>query len=155
MEDIVKVEQSTQLSAYGLIEASGFDTPYPFAFDTEGYVRWYLLGSYASYGYFPLSNNHFIVMDSDVMIQTYEKPHAQQLYEMDYIGRIYQIYMVENGAHHEIIEKTPGGNLLVATNSIDEHIEDKIQEIDRQTGEIVKSLDMREIVGDTYVNMMD
>lgn len=155
MDNIVKVEKSDEPSAYGLIEVSGFGTPHPFAFDTEGYVRWYLSDTYASYGYFPLSNDHFIVMDSDVMIQTYEKPHAQQLYEMDYLGRVYQIYLVENGAHHEIIEMTPGGNLLVVTNSIDEHVEDMVQEIDRETGEIVKSLDMREIFGDTYVNMMD
>lgn len=155
MENIVKVEKSMKPSAYGLIEVSGFGTPYPFAFDTEGYVRWYLSDTYASYGYFPLSNQHFIIMDSDVMIPTYEKPHAQQLYEMDYLGRIYQIYMVENGAHHEIIEKTPGGNLLILSNSIDSHVEDVVQEIDRETGAIVKSLDMREIFGNTYVDMMD
>ncbi len=155
MEKVVEVEESAEASAYGLIEVSGFGTPYPFAFDTEGHVRWYLSETYASYGYFPLSNEHFIVMDADVMIQTYEKPHAQQLYEMDYLGRVYQIYMVENGAHHEVIEKTPGGNLLVLTNSIDEHVEDMVQEIDRKTGEIIRSLDMREIFGDTYVDMMD
>ena len=153
--DIVKVEKSSAPSAYGLIEASGFGTPYPFAFDTEGNVRWYLNETYASYGYFPLSNGHFIVMDKEVMIPTYSKPHAQQLYEMDYIGRVHQIYFVENGAHHEIIEKTPGGNLLVLSNSIDEHVEDTVQEIDRETGEIIKTLDMREIFGTTYVDMED
>ena len=155
MDQIVKVEESMKPSAYGLIEVSGFGTPYPFAFDTKGYVRWYLSETYASYGYFPLTNGHFIVMESDIMIQTYEKPHAQELYEMDFLGRVYQIYIMENGAHHEVIEKTPGGNLLVLTNSIDEHVEDMVQEIDRDTGEIVKSLDMREIFGDTYVDMMD
>ena len=155
MKDVVRVEKTKKPSSYGLIEVSGFGTPYPFAFDTEGCVRWYLSEKYASYGYFPLFNNRFILMDSDVMIQTYEKPHAQQLYEMDYLGRVYQIYEVENGAHHEIIEKTPGGNLLVLTNSINEHVEDMVQEIDRETGEVVKSLDMREIFGDTYVDMMD
>lgn len=155
MKDLVKVEKNTAPSAYGLIEASGFDTPHPFAFDTQGKVRWYLSDSYASYGYFPLSNNHFIVMDKDVMTPTSEKPHSQQLYEMDYMGRVDQIYMIENGAHHEIIEKTPGGNLLVLTNSIDGHVEDMVQEIDRETGEIIKSLDMRQIFGDTYVDMVD
>lgn len=155
MDQIVKVEKSTKPSAYGLIEVSGFATPHPFAFDTQGHVRWYLSETYASYGYFPLTNGHFIVMESDIMIQTYEKPHAQLLYEMDFLGRVHQIYVIENGAHHEVIEKTPGGNLLVLTNSIDEHVEDVVQEIDRNTGEIVKSLDMREIFGDTYVDMID
>ena len=155
MENLVEVEKYTETSSYGLLEVSGFGTPHPFAFDTQGDVRWYLSESYASYGYFPLSNGHFIVMDGDVMTQTYEKPHAQQLYEMDYLGRVHQIYFIEKGAHHEIIEMTPGGNLLVLTNSIDEHVEDVVEEIDRETGEIVKSLDMREIFGDTYVDRMD
>ncbi len=155
MENLVEVENYTETSSYGLLEVSGFGTPHPFAFDTQGDVRWYLSESYASYGYFPLSNGHFIVMDGDVMTQTYEKPHAQQLYEMDYLGRVHQIYFIEKGAHHEIIEMTPGGNLLVLTNSIDEHVEDVVEEIDRETGEIVKSLDMREIFGDTYVDRMD
>lgn len=155
MQNLVKVIKYTKPSAYGMLEVSGFGCPRPFAFDTEGNIRWYLNEEYASYGYFPLSNNRFIVMDKDVMIQTYEKPHAQQLYEMDYLGRVHQIYFVKNGAHHEIIEKTPGGNLLVATNSINGHVEDMIQEIDRKTGAIVKSLDLREIFGDTYVDMID
>jgi len=155
MQDLVKVVKYTKPSAYGMLVVSGFGNPRPFAFDTEGNIRWYLNEEYASYGYFPLSNNRFIVMDKDVMIQTYEKPHAQQLYEMDYLGRVYQIYFVKNGAHHEIIEKTTGGNLLVATNSINGHVEDMIQEIDRKTGAIVKSLDLREIFGDTYVDMID
>lgn len=155
MENSVKVEQYTKTSAYGLLEVSGFGTKYPFAFDEEGNIRWYLEESFASYGYFPLSNDHFIVMDRDVMVQTYEKPHAQQLYEMDYLGRVSQIYFVEKGAHHEIIEMKPGGNLLVLTNSIDEHVEDVVEEIDRNTGAIVKSLDMREIFGDTYVDRLD
>ena len=155
MEKLVDVKRSIKPSAYGLIEVSGFDTPHPFAFDTEGCVRWYLSETYASYGYFPLSNDRFIVMDSDVMIPTYAKPHAQQLYEMDYLGRVHQIYLINSGAHHEVIEKTPGGNLLVLSNSIDEHVEDVVQEIDRNTGEVVKSLDMREIFGETYVDMLD
>lgn len=155
MQDLVKVVKSTKPSAYGMLEVSGFGNARPFAFDTEGNIRWYLDEVYASYGYFPLSNKHFIVMDKNVMIQTYEKPHAQQLYEMDYLGRVYQIYFAKNGAHHEIIEKTPGGNLLIASNSINSHVEDMVQEIDRKSGAIVKSLDMREIFGDTYVDMMD
>jgi len=155
MQDLVKVVKYTKASAYGMLEVSGFGNPRPFAFDTEGNIRWYLSEEYASYGYFPLSNNRFIVMDKNVMIPTYEKPHAQQLYEMDYLGRVHQIYFVKNGAHHEIIEKTPGGNLLVASNSINGHVEDMIQEIDRKTGEIVKSLDMREIFTGSYVDMVD
>lgn len=155
MNDAVKVEEHNATMSYGMIEVSGFGYRQPFAFDENGDIRWYLSGGYASYGYFPLSNNRFIIMDGDIMIATEEKPHAQQLYEMDYIGRTHQIYLVENGAHHEIIEKTPGGNLLIASNSVDEHVEDVIEEIDRTTGAVVKRLVMDEILGDSFKDMID
>ena len=61
------------------------------------------------------------------------------MYETDYLGRVYQIYYVKNGLHHEIIEKEEGGNLLVATSSLeDEHFEETIQEISRESGQPVK-----------------
>lgn len=141
----VIVKKHAKKSAYGLTVVSGFDTPYPFAFDEKGDIRWYMSGVYDTYGYFPLSNHRFILMDGEVCAQTYVKPMSQSVNEMDYLGRVYQTYMVENGIHHEVIEKTPGGNLLVLTNSNQDHSEDCIQEIDRKTGKVVKTLDMRKI----------
>ncbi len=155
MDDMVEVEKYTEPSAFGLIVVSGFDTPYPIAFDTEGNIRWLLSERYASYGYFPLSNGRFIVMAEDVLIPTYEKPHAQEMYEMDLIGRVHQIYYVKNGAHHEVIEKIPGGNLLIASNSIDDHVEDVVVEMDRETGETIKYFDIRDVLGEAYVDMID
>ncbi len=155
MDNMVEVEKYTEPSAFGLIVVSGFNTPNPIAFDTEGNIRWYLTERYASYGYFPLSNGRFLVMAEDILIPTYEKPHAQEMYEMDLLGRVHQIYYVKNGAHHEVIEKTPGGNLLIASNSIDDHVEDVVVEMDRETGETVKYFDIRDVLGQAYVDMID
>lgn len=155
--DAVIVDKKSETSSYNLVEVSGFGTKNPFAFDHNGEVRWYLNGKYASYGYFPLSNNHFIIMDSKVLVGTDEKPHAQELYEMDYMGRVYNIYYAKNGAHHEIIEKTPGGNLLIATSSLEGYVEDGIEEIDRETGKVVKSIEMQQVLGknNKYVDLTD
>ena len=155
MKEAVKVEEHNGTMSYGLIEVSGFGCRKPFAFDENGDIRWYLKGDFASYGYFPLSNNRFMILEGDVMIASEEKPFAQQLYEMDYTGRTHQIYLVENGAHHEIIEKTPGGNILIASSSVDEYVEDTVEEIDRTTGAVVKRLVMDEILGDSFKDMID
>lgn len=155
LKDVIRVEKKTKKSAYGLTIISGFSTKYPFAYDEEGDVRWYMYMTSGSYGVFPLSNKRFMFLSDAAYTPTAEKPHVTQMYEMDYMGRAYQSYYVKNGIHHEVIEKTPGGNLLVLSNSIDKHTEDVVIEIDRKTGNIVKSLDMREIFDDTYQDMVD
>lgn len=155
LKDAVIVKKHKQASAYGLTVVSGFDTPYPFAFDENGDIRWYMSGFYDTYGYFPLSDGRFLLMDGEVCTQTFVKPMSQAVNETDYMGRVYQTYMVKKGVHHEVIEKTPGGNLLVLTNSLKKHSEDCIQEIDRKTGAVVKTLDMRKLFGKKFLDMVD
>lgn len=155
MQDLVKPVNVTTKSAYGLIQISGQDTPYPFAFDSTGTIRWYLSMETDGYGMFPLANNRFILLPDGILAQTISKPFTNEMYEMDHLGRIHNVFFVEKGAHHDVVEMTPGGNLLFASNSNEGHIEDMVQEIDRETGEIVKSLVLSEVFGDTYVDMED
>ncbi len=155
LKDAVHTEKKGGSSAYGLTIVSGQSTKYPFAYDENGDVRWYVKMTTGSYGVFPLSNRRLILQTDESLTPTEEKPHTTQMYEIDYLGRVYQVYYVKNGIHHEVIEKTPGGNLLVLTSSIDGHTEDMVIELDRDTGEIVKSLDMREVFDETYENKVD
>ena len=83
------------------------------------------------------------------------KPQTTNLYEMDYLGRPTPCTMWRVENHHEVIEKEPDGNLLVLTSSWKGHIEDKIQEIDRQTGEVVNELIMEDIFGGKYEDRVD
>lgn len=155
LNDAVRVEERSGKSAYGLTILSGQTTPYPFAYDQNGDIRWYITMTTGSYGVFPLANKRFIYQTNEAQTPTEEKPHTTKMYEMDYLGRAYQVYYVKNGIHHEVIEKTPGGNLFILSSSIDGHTEDVVQELDRMTGEVVKSLDLREIFDNTYVNKVD
>ena len=155
LKKAVLVKKHKEPSAYGLTVVSGFDTPHPFAFDENGDIRWYMSGVYDTYGYFPLSNRRFLLMDGEISTQTFIKPMSQAVNEMDYLGRVYQTYMVKQGVHHEVIEKTPGGNFLVLTNSLKNHCEDCVQEIDRKTGQVVKTLDMGKIFGKKFKDMTD
>lgn len=155
LKDALKVEKQSKKSAYGLTVISGQTTKYPFAYDQKGEIRWYITMTTGSYGVFPLSDQRLIFQTNEALTPTEEKPHTTQMYEMDYLGRAYRLYYVKNGIHHEVIEKEPGGNLFLLSSSIDGHTEDVVQEMDRQTGEIIQSLDMREIFDETYEDMVD
>jgi len=66
--------------------------------------------------------------------------------EKDLLGKIYSVYNVENGVHHDIFE-LPNGNLLLSSeNTKSDTIEDYILEMDRQTGDIVRTFDLKNIL---------
>lgn len=142
-------------SAYGMTVVSGQSVHYPFAYDVNGDIRWYLSRQTASYGVFHLFNNYFIFQDKDGYIPSATKSYSTIMYEMDYLGRAVKMYFAPNGTHHEIIEKEPGGNLLILTSTLEDHIEDAIMEFDRETGEIVNSLKMTEVFGNAYTSKID
>jgi hypothetical protein len=119
-------------------------------YDDRGEVRWYT--PYGASKYFPL-HDHQIAMqihgDKGNPVSEWEDIRVISL-----MGLQTGLYDVPNRNHHEIIEKTPGGNLLVATNaepyySTADDTEDAIVEIDRQSGEVVKFWDLREIFDPT------
>lgn len=155
LEGAVMVEESSGESAFGLTMVYGQKTRYPYAFDGAGDVRWYLERRTGDSSMFALSNQRFIMQDRSAYTPSVFEPHAMSLLEMDYLGRCYTEYYVANGTHHEVIEKEPGGNLLVLTSTLDDHVEDKIVELDRKTGEVVNSLPLQEIFGETYVDKID
>ncbi len=150
LEGAAKVEKHSAKSAYNLILVSGKSAPYPFAFDSSGCIRYYLNYRPKGYGLLPLSNERYIFVERKVLCPTYQLPHSTQIYEIDALGRIYKVFYVPRGCHHDVCEKEPGGNLLAITNSIEGHIGDVIIELDRNTGEIVDRVDLRQIFGNTH-----
>lgn len=148
--DVVHRNEHTKPSLMGLTLISGKGTPYPFAFDSFGTIRYYLNFQTNSHGIFPISQNRFLVMSPNIKVPTYEEPHSAALYEMDYLGRIYQTYYIGSGVCQDIQEKVPSGNLLMISNSYEGYMGDKIIEMDRQTGEIVKTLALQDLFGNTF-----
>ena len=154
LDDAVKPVKTSGESAFELTMVYGQRTTFPFAYDCMGDIRWYMSGEFTS-GIYMLSNNRMIVASNEAFMPSQDKPQTTNLYEMDYMGRAYTMYYVAGGNHHEVIEKEPDGNLLVLTSSLEGHIEDKIQEIDRQTGEVVNELIMEDIFGGKYEDRVD
>ncbi len=122
-----------------------FTTPeeigYTAAYDSEGEVRWYLIGDY-KWDIQRLNNGH-ILLSSDKILS---KNYSVGLIEMDLLGKVYYEYAVPGGYHHDVYELN-NGNLLLASNKYGRStVEDVAVEIDRATGNIVKEIDLYNIL---------
>ena len=117
---------------------------YTCAYDTNGDVRWYLSHT-ATWEINRLENGHLLVSTERVVNQPY---YLTGLYEMDMLGKIYVEYSLPGGYHHDYFEM-PNGNLLVASDDFNNDagtVEDYIVELDRKTGDIVKTIDLKDIL---------
>ncbi len=156
LDGVVKTAKSSAKSAMGLMIVSGIQAPYLYGFDQAGDIRWFCLNNTMYYGAFPLENGSLLVETDDVLFPNASMPNSPEFYEMDLLGRVHNIYFFPEGVHHEIKEKTPGGNFLIATNSNDGYEQNSIQEIDRETGEVVKTLVLDDILeGLSYIDKDD
>ena len=117
---------------------------YTCAYDVNGDVRWYLTIN-ALWDINRLDNGHLMVSTERLVNSPY---YMSGLYEMDLLGKIYTEFSLEGGYHHDYFE-LPSGNLLVASNDFnndDGTVEDVIVELDRNTGKIVKTWDLKDIL---------
>lgn len=119
-------------------------TGYTVAYDVNGDVRWYLT-NYALWKIDRLENGHLLVSTERLVNSPY---YMTGLYEMDLLGKIYVEYSLEGGYHHDYYEME-NGNLLVASddfNNDDGTVEDYIVELDRLTGNVVRSFDLKDVL---------
>lgn len=117
---------------------------YSAAYDINGDVRWYLT-NYALWDNTRLKNGRMLVSTERLMYSPY---YMTGLYEIDMFGKIYKEYSLAGGYHHDYYE-LPNGNLLVASDDFgndDGTVEDVIVEVDKTTGAIVKTFDLKKIL---------
>lgn len=117
---------------------------YTAAYDVNGDVRWYLTES-AIWEINRLDNGRLLVSTERLAEVPY---YSTGLYEMDMLGKIYTEYSLPGGYHHDYYEME-NGNLLVASNDFNNDsgtVEDYVVEIDRKTGNIVKTFDLKDIL---------
>lgn len=104
----------------------------PLAVDSNGDIRWIL--DYPIYHLLErMENGNMMVKKSD----------GTGFFEMDLLGKIFAIYHDANNIHHDVIE-LPSGNFLTTSSHIDT-VEDRILELDRDTGEILWDFDLGSI----------
>ncbi len=114
----------------------------PIGYDQNGNVRWFLTKNY-NWDFTRLSNGHILLGNDNLVSVPY---YSIGLVEMDMLGKIYFEYNLPGGYHHDVFELS-NGNLLVASNNFGSGtIEDYIVELDRNTGEIVKNIDLYDLM---------
>jgi arylsulfate sulfotransferase len=116
-------------------------------YDGAGDIRWYT--THGGTTFHPLSD-HLIAIQVYGDRASTSTPPGPEIKIINLMGELLSSYEVPSRNHHEIIEKIPGGNLLVPTNAeeyfdISDDTEDRIIEIDRESGEIVKEWDLSTI----------
>ena len=117
---------------------------YTCAYDVNGDVRWYLSNN-AVWDNTRLKNGHMMVSTERLVNSPY---YMTGLYEIDLLGHIYNEYSIKGGYHHDYFE-LPNGNLLVASDDFNNEsgtVEDYIIEIDRTSGNIIKTWDLKDIL---------
>ena len=117
---------------------------YTCAYDVNGDVRWYLTIN-SIWEVNRLDNGHLMLSTERLVNSPY---YMTGLYEMDMLGKIYKEYSLPGGYHHDYYEM-PNGNLLVASDDFtsgDGTVEDYIVELDRDTGEVVKTFDLKDVL---------
>ena len=111
---------------------------YPMAVDYNGDVRWYLTKN-LPWSPDILDNGRLLLGSDRLMSDPY---YVTGLYEMDFLGKVYREYKIPGGYHHDVVE-LPNDNLLVLSSDFDGTVEDLIVEIDRNTGEVIESWDLK------------
>ena len=117
---------------------------YTCAYDVNGDVRWYLSNN-ALWDNARLENGHLLISTERLINSPY---YMTGLYEIDLLGKIYQEYSLSGGYHHDY-DELPNGNLLVASDDFNNPsgtVEDYIVELDRTTGNIVKTFDLKDVL---------
>ena len=130
-----------------LLDADHYSPGFNFAFldtspvfDLNGDIRWYskrMSKQVFVHVFTRLQNGKFLFAYS-----TGDEKQKTVL-EEDLLGKVYTIYYIVDGIHHDIFEM-PNGNLLVTSSDLkSDTVEDFILEVDRSNGHIVKSYDFK------------
>jgi len=110
-----------------------------YAFDAYGNIRWYVDSYYHNIE--KLDNGHMLIGNNSLN----DSGLSSELYEIDYLGRVYKKYTIEEGYLNDIFIKENGNILLASKNKDRETYSDVIIEIDKDTGKIVKSTDIYDL----------
>lgn len=112
------------------------------AFDYAGDARWHM-NVPCVFDIKRLKNGNLLMGSSRLLQMPY---YMAGLYEISPCGKIYKEYRIPGGYHHDEIEM-PDGNLLCLSEDLrSETVEDQCVLIDRESGEIIKTWDFKDIL---------
>ncbi len=137
-----KVESNKQELDNDLYFVTPSSDGYVAAYDVNGDVRWYLTEMF-TWDIQRLNNGNILLSSNRLINPPY---YMTGLMEMDLLGKVYYEYTLPGGYHHDVFE-LDNGNFIIASDNFDNGtVEDFIVEMDRNTGEIVKTIDLSKIL---------
>lgn len=128
-----------------------------YVFDQNGDIRYYLSRTPRQYGVYPMPCGRFLFPERNVNRPTYINSHANILYDMDYLGRVRETYYVPDGTHHCAVSRSEAQErqFLAASSSLKKRMEDVVLEYDRNTGDVIRKLDLGNIFPKEFQNRFD
>jgi len=138
-------------------------TKYPIGFDANGDIRWYS-SRYNSHVFKLLKNGHLLFLSKD----SNSGNAYNRLFEIDFTGKAYNVYKLSQTnsmsetsdiektlVHHDAIELPSGNLLLTVSDGGGRYVEDTMIEMDRRTGSIVKTIDLKDILPKSFYENYD
>jgi len=148
MQEYELKESKPEKMATGVTLCVAIVESYSTLLDNNAQVRGYLSNKAIAHGtsMITLKNGNTLSVGAEYLQIPY---HMASLYEYNWLGKIFKIYQVPNGVHHSI-EEMPNGDILASSNPLNMASagtrEDTIIIIDRESGEIKKTYDLKEII---------
>lgn len=120
----------------------------PFIFDAEGSIRWYLdFGSHPSLSNLFYDNGVERLANGNLY---FGDRSTGRIVEMDMLGRIVRTWTMSGyDFHHQVIEKPNGNFVLTVDKQGAATVEDRVIEIDRETGQILREWDLNQSLDNT------
>lgn len=121
----------------------------PVVIDGKGRLRYWLRLDDTNIGIKPLSSGRFLVVDS--MANRVDETGSiipGRYHEMDYMGRVYRSFLVEYNIGDAIASF--GDSLFFVLDSDENHANDRIAELDMNSGDIVSECDLHDLFGDRH-----
>jgi len=118
----------------------------PSGIDSNGDVRWYS-SARSSNNFKRIENGHLLMATQEEGAEDFN-----HITETDMLGRVYQSIFIDldnivysSPLHHDIII-LPNDNYLALTHDgSEEYIEDEVVELDRETGEVVHRINLKDV----------
>ena len=121
-----------------------------YGFNTNGELVWRINEMY-NLSITVLDNGHLLLGNTGY-IANYSRTG---LIEIDYLGKIYNVYDIEGGYHDETVVLPSGNYLVLSSNITRSTVSDLIVEINPKNGEIVKTWDFKKIVNDISAKFVE
>lgn len=123
-----------------------FVTPSSFskmvAYDYAGDLRWYTTLDVV-FDIKRVSNGHLWIATERLVALPYV---VTGIYEMSAIGKIYKEYRLPGGTHHDYVEDKDGNIIILTQDFSRDTVEDLCVVLDRLSGEIIKTIDLKAIL---------